>query len=95
MTVTPDGLANDGGASDDNGSRRDNVLDIANIVGGSGNDSIMGTSANDNFTCNGNDILTGLGGDNTLNGGFGNDTLTSLEGADVLFAGPGTDTLDT
>ncbi len=41
----------------------------------------------------GNDMLTGGGGADQLDGGAGNDTLTGNAGADVLTAGAGNDTL--
>jgi VCBS repeat-containing protein len=43
---------------------------------------------------NGNDSLTGTGGEDTLNGGNGNDVLNGLGGHDVLVGGNGADTLN-
>ncbi|MCA0399832.1 MAG: Hint domain-containing protein [Proteobacteria bacterium] len=42
---------------------------------------------------NGNDVLIGTGGNNTLNGGGGNDVLIGLSGNDVLNGGSGSDVL--
>jgi VCBS repeat-containing protein len=42
---------------------------------------------------NGQDNLTGTGGEDSLNGGNGNDVLSGLGGHDVLVGGNGTDTL--
>ena len=41
VTVTLDGVTNDGSSEDDNGSRRDNIgADVENVIGGNGNDSL-------------------------------------------------------
>jgi Ca2+-binding RTX toxin-like protein len=67
--ISIDGVANDGGESD-------NVaLDVEHVIGGSGNDTITGDA--DANTLNG-----GPGGD-TLDGAGGNDTLTGAGDADT------------
>ena len=48
---------------------------MVNITTGSGNDSLMGTAANN--------LLNGGNGNNTLNGGAGNDTLVGGSGNDL------------
>ncbi|MBJ7347600.1 MAG: calcium-binding protein [Thermoleophilaceae bacterium] len=59
ITVTVNGTANDGAASE-----ADNVAtDIENVVGGSSNDVLTGST--------GNNVLTGGPGNDTLNGGGG------------------------
>ena len=70
MSVTLDGSPNDGGASDDNGSRRDNVgTDLENITTGTGSDTLSGSPATNVLIGNdGNDTLVGFGGDNVLQG---------------------------
>jgi len=82
VTVTLDGVANDGEAGE-----KDNVnSDVDVIVGGAGADTLTGSSsAND---------LYGGPGDDTLNGGGGNDRLFGQDGRDTLDGGSGNDTLD-
>ena len=73
------------------------------LIGGSGNDSIVGTSGDDYLLGHGgNDSLVGLAGDDTLDGGAGNDYLRhdlgddlvyGREGDDYLGGGEGNDTL--
>jgi Ca2+-binding RTX toxin-like protein len=75
----------------------DNVRDtVENVIGGSGNDVIVGPALNVNnvFTGNGgNDRLQGNGGNDTLNGGAGDDTLIGNAGDDVLSGSTGNDKL--
>jgi hypothetical protein len=56
-----------------------------NVIGGAGNDILIG-DANDN-------VLTGNGGNDILLGGAGNDTLNGGDGRNLLIGGLGTDTL--
>ena len=57
------------------------------MVGGSGNDSLSGSSGNDNLS-------SGNGGNDTLRGGTGDDTLSVTgAGADVIDGGTGIDVL--
>ncbi|MER6386870.1 calcium-binding protein [Streptomyces sp. NPDC059382] len=56
------------------------------LVGGAGNDSLHGGSAND--------TLEGDEGSDFLSGGGGNDTLTGSSGPDRLFGGPGNDSIE-
>ncbi|MGH2905187.1 MAG: DUF6531 domain-containing protein [Solirubrobacterales bacterium] len=103
LTVTLDGTANDGAASEG-----DNVRgDVENITTGSGNDTLTGSSsANDIQGGNGNDSVEGLAGNDTLTGGGGTDTATyaaAAAGVSVSLAvstsqstgGAGSDTLAT
>jgi Ca2+-binding RTX toxin-like protein len=62
----------------------DTLISIENVLGGWGNDSIIGDDLANQ--------LTGGAGDDTLDGGAGNDTLEGGVGSDVLEGGPGTDT---
>jgi Ca2+-binding RTX toxin-like protein len=69
------------------------------IVGGNGNDTLVGSSATQNIYGEaGNDIIDGQGGSDLLYGGQGNDTLKiSVSAAGDLASvngGVGTDTLD-
>jgi glucose/arabinose dehydrogenase/Ca2+-binding RTX toxin-like protein len=73
VTVTIDGIADDGNAADGQKRARDNVnTDIENLIGGAGSDT-----------------LTGSASTNVLTGGLGADILRGLEGDDVLFANDG------
>jgi hypothetical protein len=55
------------------------VAQIANVIGGSGNDLLVGDA--------GANVLTGNGGNNVLLGGAGTDTLTGGAGNALLVAG--------
>jgi Ca2+-binding RTX toxin-like protein len=68
------------------------ALPVANLFGGTGNDTLTGGSGNDMlFGQAGNDILLGKGGDDQLFGGDGNDTLTGGVGTDQAFGQGGND----
>ncbi|MFN7672794.1 MAG: calcium-binding protein, partial [bacterium] len=61
----------------------DTLAGIENVMGGSGNDSLLGdNSANELDGDFGNDSLSGGGGDDTLNGYLGNDLLIGGTGLD-------------
>lgn len=89
VTVSLDGIANDGNEQDDDAGLRDNVAaDVEALVGGRGNDSLSGGSGDDDLRGrDGSDILNGLGGDDRLY------DLDAAE-ADVYRGGAGIDTLD-
>ncbi|MEV5032350.1 cadherin domain-containing protein [Sphingobium sp. LMC3-1-1.1] len=64
------------------------------IVGGSGNDVLIGTSGNDFvYGGDGDDQLQLLGGDDIGNGGTGNDLVAGHSGQDLLVGGLGVDQL--
>ena len=94
VTISNDGVANDGhinpatGQSDEN----DNVgADFQRLYGGSGNDVLTGGNNADGLYGNaGDDLLIGNGGDDDLGGGDGNDKLIGGRGADMLSGGAGT-----
>jgi Ca2+-binding RTX toxin-like protein len=102
VSVSLDALANDGEALE-----LDKVmLDVENVVGGTGNDTITG-SALDNVLDGGagDDVVSGGPGNDTLRGGPGNDTLrgdagddrfdeAADTGDDTLVGGTGIDTAD-
>jgi Ca2+-binding RTX toxin-like protein len=71
--VKLDGVANDGGPTDERtgSTNRDNLF-VENVIGGAGADTI-----------------TGSAGPNKLTGGLGADTISGLEGADEIFAKDG------
>ncbi|MEM8570905.1 MAG: calcium-binding protein [Pseudomonadota bacterium] len=60
------------------------LTSIEGIIGGSGNDRLIG-DAEPNFLAgsDGNDFITGGGGDDTLDGGYGQDTLRGGGGSDT------------
>ncbi|MGH6614979.1 beta strand repeat-containing protein [Sphingomonas sp.] len=65
---------------------------MANYVGGGGDDTFTGTSANDTAVGNGGkDLLTGEGGNDRLEGNDGNDELRGGSGNDMLIGGDGSD----
>jgi Ca2+-binding RTX toxin-like protein len=82
LTITVDGTANDGEASE-----TDNVKTTLEVVlGGTAGDTITGGT--------GNDELHGSGGGDTLRGGAGNDTLVGNAGVDNLLGEAGDDFID-
>jgi Ca2+-binding RTX toxin-like protein len=98
VKVTLDGAANDGSSADQNpdSGKGDSVgTDVENIVGGQGNDTLIGSVAGNGIWGGpGNDNLQGGGGPDTLNGEGGDDYLQGQDSTDVLNGGPGNDTLD-
>ncbi|MGL4490170.1 MAG: calcium-binding protein [Rhizobiaceae bacterium] len=83
LTIRLDGGANAGAAA---------VGDVFNgiegVVGGLGNDLIVGNAlANYLFGGGGNDLIYGLGGADYLSGGLGSDSLYGGAGADQHFGG--------
>ena len=86
LTVTIDGIANDGEAGEN-----DNVnTDVEGVTGGDGDDDLTGSNA-DNVLDGGpgNDDLRGGGGNDTLTGGAGKDQLRGQAGNDTLYANDG------
>jgi Ca2+-binding RTX toxin-like protein/glucose/arabinose dehydrogenase len=76
VTVTIDGVANDGNADDGPAGARDNVnSDVENLTGGSGTDTLIGNAADN--------VLNGGNGADVLDGGNGADTLSGLGGTDT------------
>jgi Ca2+-binding RTX toxin-like protein len=92
VTITIDGAANDGQPGEG-----DNVTEVENLIGGTGNDVLNGTSgANSLYGGAGNDTLNGLSGNDYLEGSSlatraftDNDTLNGGNGTDQLVGGPG------
>jgi Ca2+-binding RTX toxin-like protein len=77
--------------------------DVENVIGGSGNDTIIGsttTAGFSNVVANrlqggpGDDLLHGLGGDDHLLGGADDDELFGGDGDDLLDGGPGPSSTD-
>lgn len=89
VIVRIDGVANDGQAGEG-----DNVLpDVENLIGGNGNDTLVGSAANNKIAGGfGNDTIRGLGGHDKMNGEGGNDTIFAADGlADTIDGGAGFD----
>ncbi len=70
----------------------DTYFQIEGVIGGSGNDTLIGNSQ-ENWLAggNGNDTLSGGGSKDRLNGGAGNDTLTGGWGDDIFYMSAGKD----
>jgi Ca2+-binding RTX toxin-like protein len=67
-------------------------LPVAQLFGGSGNDTLIGGSGNDALHGqNGDDTLVGGGGDDFLLGQSGDDVLLGGDGVDQMFGGAGDD----
>jgi len=94
LTITVDGMADDGGASEGD----DVQADIETVKGGTGNDTITGSTGNDTiYGGAGDDTITGNDGDDVLYGDAGNDTFDEEDGdsgSDTMNGGAGTDTAD-
>ncbi len=84
VTVTLDGVANDGYAGEADNAQTENVLggDFADLLSGDG-------GANALLGGEGGDQLDGAGGDDFLTGGTGQDALASGAGADTMLARDG------
>jgi Ca2+-binding RTX toxin-like protein len=64
------------------------------VLGGAGNDSIVGSSNADTITGNaGNDSINGGSGADSITGGDGNDTINGETGSDVITGGAGNDSI--
>ena len=93
LNLSLDGVANDGAAGEN-----DQLLDIEDVTGGSGNDSITGSGkANVIRDTGGIDTVRGLGGKDNLggesvDGGSGDDSLGGSNG--TLFGAGGNDRFD-
>ena len=64
----------------------DLVLNVEHVIGGAGDDTLIGDD--------GWNYLLGGGGDDSVSGGAGNDTLVAGQGEDTLDGGAGFDTAD-
>jgi Ca2+-binding RTX toxin-like protein len=70
------------------------IVNFRNVIGGSGNDLLIGDGQDNALTGNaGADLLIGLDGNDALDGGDGNDLLIGGLGADSLTGGNGEDLL--
>jgi Ca2+-binding RTX toxin-like protein len=86
LNLSLDNHANDGASGEGDNIR----ADVENILGGSGNDLIIGNPFANSLKGNaGNDTLWGGDGNDTLSGGSGHDQLFGQGGNDTLFAKDG------
>jgi Ca2+-binding RTX toxin-like protein len=91
LNVSLDGNADDGAAGEG-----DNVAeDVERVHGGSGDDTLTGSSASNILAGGaGNDTISGGGGGDALDGGPGDDTISGDAGDDRANGGDGNDTLN-
>lgn len=90
VTVTIDGVANDGAAGEGDNVR----TDVENVAGGASNDDLTGSTANNQlWGMAGDDELEGNLGIDRLTGGDGNDSMAGSGGSDLLWGGNGDDDL--
>ncbi|MDP2711175.1 MAG: MopE-related protein [Solirubrobacteraceae bacterium] len=76
VVVTLDGVANDGVVIGGT-SEGDNVVSTENVIGGSGDDLLVGDQARNRLEGRGgDDVLIGGGNDDVLDGGSGRDTVS-------------------
>jgi Ca2+-binding RTX toxin-like protein len=90
VSLTLDGVANDGPSGED-----DNLVEIEQLEGGSGDDTLVGDDGSNRLDGGlGNDNLAGRGGNDIVDGSAGEDRLLGEAGDDRLFGDGGNDTLD-
>jgi hypothetical protein len=89
VTVTLDNLANDGQAGENDRL----VSDVENIIGGAGDDTLVGDgNPNDIDGGDGGDVINPGGGPDFVDGGTGNDRIEARDGAqDRINCGEGND----
>ncbi|MDQ2081666.1 Ig-like domain-containing protein [Xanthobacteraceae bacterium Astr-EGSB] len=72
----------------------DTLIGIENVIGGAGNDTLIGDDAANVLDGGlGNDTIDGGAGNDVLIGGAGNDVLTGGDGDDLLKGGAGNDAI--
>lgn len=102
--TAPVNVALDGSANDGEAGENDNVFaDVENVHGGAGNDTITGSSADNQLYGylgddtisggDGSDVVRGNDDNDTVNGGAGNDQVHGDEGSDTVNGGDDTDEL--
>jgi Ca2+-binding RTX toxin-like protein len=81
VVVTVGAIADDGGASDELGGRRDDIR-TENVTGGSAGDELVGDGgANRLLGGGGSDLIDGTAGEDVLEGASGDDELRMRDGA--------------
>ena len=95
VSISLDGVANDGGACPGAGCEGDNVFDIEDISGGLAADTLSGNASANRLEGNdGNDVLDGGAGDDILSGGSGDDSMSAGDGDDQLSGSNGADLMN-
>ncbi|WP_419904915.1 cadherin domain-containing protein [Kiloniella sp.] len=90
-----DGKSNAFSTSHNSINDYDRLYDIENVIGGAGNDTLIGNDERNILRgADGDDHLEGLGGRDTLWGGDGSNTLIGGYGSDRIIGGIGVDTVD-
>ncbi len=90
VSVTNDGVANDGEAGEG-----DNVISVEGLRVEAGHATVVGTAGNDDiFVDADSSLIRGLGGNDKLVAYDGNDTIEGGDGDDFLEGGFGNDVLD-
>ncbi len=75
------------------GGQTDQLQNFRRVQTGEGNDSVFGTTADEEFSLGGGDDVLNAGpGNDIIDGGAGNDLLRGGHGTDIIAGGPGTDT---
>ncbi|MEV4178702.1 hypothetical protein [Nonomuraea sp. NPDC049709] len=89
LTITLDGVADDGSAGEGDNLR----TDVENVFAGSGSDNLTGNGSGNEFRAGGgSDVVRGLGGDDVLSatdGVAGNDRLDGAAGTDRCLSDAG------
>jgi hypothetical protein len=94
VSVTVNESDDETGADDGAPGEKDDVPARVQVIGGSGNDTLVGDSeANILFGWLGNDTLIGRGGNDQLQGDAGTDTVIGNSGGDILNGSAGNDLL--
>ncbi len=91
VTLT-DLISGSTGGSSTGAAGSDTLVDIENVLSGTGDDTLIGNDQNNVLNGGGgNDFIDAALGDDTLNGGSGNDTLLGRAGTNTMSGGAGDD----
>jgi len=83
------------GGSSGNAASNDTLVNIENLVGTNGNDTIVGSNAANTLSGgNGNDTILDVGGNDDVSGGAGDDVFIAGTGQNDYDGGSGSDTID-
>jgi len=73
----------------------DTLISIENVQAGDGDDTILGSSGDNELSSGaGNDVVNGRGGNDRIFSEEGNDTVSGGDGDDTIYAGDGQDLVD-
>ena len=83
------------GGSSGNAASNDTLVNIENLLGTNGNDTIVGSNAANTLSGgNGNDTILDAGGNDDVSGGAGDDVFIAGTGQNDYDGGSGSDTVD-